>query len=397
MALAVLNRFLHWMIIGIISPILVLMILSKGAGIESVGYIMALLSAFVVIFELPSGILSDRMGRKKIYLLSLVIFFLSLIVVLFSHRFITLGIGFSLFGLARAFSSGSIESDFVDEHIAKRGKESLHKMIMGMNIGETLGLAIGALIGGLLPQLWVRLFPTDNMYNGNIIVQMIIIIILLIITALTHASKLPPKHEKIGEFLADSFALVKSNKVIRLLLVGILLWGFSFNAIELYWQPALKNILASENQIWLFGALNSGYFLMAVIGTLAFGAVISLFKMTHLFAAGVLKIVVGVLVIVLAFQSQFIGFSILFLLIMGFNGMVTVPESTVLNLEIPEDKRSSLLSLSSLVMQIGAITAAVVFSIIISRTTISIIWIIAGIVFTCSAALYFYLDSMKRE
>jgi len=136
---------------------------------------------------------------------------------------------------------------------------------------------------------------------------------------------------------------------------------------------------------------------MAVIGTLAVGFLISLTKMTNLFATGLLKILIGISIIALSFQSQFTGFCILFLLIMGFNGMVSVTESTVLNIEIPEDKRSSLLSLSSLVMQTGAILAAVSFSVIILKTTISVIWIIAGVLFIASTGLYFYLDRSEKR
>src|SRR6185369_13165878 len=118
MILAVLNRFLHWMVVGIISPVLVLMILSKGLTLETIGYAMALLSAFVVVFELPSGILSDRIGRKTIYLLSLAGFFASSAVLLYADGFWMVSAGFALFGLARAFSSGSIESDFIDHYLA---------------------------------------------------------------------------------------------------------------------------------------------------------------------------------------------------------------------------------------------------------------------------------------
>ncbi|OHE70024.1 MAG: hypothetical protein A2Z99_13440 [Treponema sp. GWB1_62_6] len=380
------------MVIGVISPILVLMIISKGISLGSVGYIMAMLSAFVVIFEIPSGILSDRFGRKAVYLISLLFFLVSFSIILIGQGLLAIGIGFCLFGLGRAFSSGSIESDFIDLYLAEHGKDNLHKIILGMNIGETIGLALGALLGGFMPSLWSALFPGDNIYNGNIFIQIVLVIVLFILTGFAHTERSAVKHESLGSFLHDSISLIKANKVIKLLLAGILVWGFSFNAIEIYWQPQLKDILGSEKQTWLFGALNSGYFLMSVIGALAVGSFISLTKLSQFSAIGILKIALGVTIVVLAFQGRFIGFSILFLLVMGFNGMLGVPESTVFNIEIPADKRSSLLSLSSLAMQVGGIVASVFFSLVIARTTIAIVWAVAGTAFGFSSILYFHLD-----
>lgn len=126
-------------------------------------------------------------------------------------------------------SSGSIESDFIDGYLARRGKERLHRIITAMNVRETLGSALGALLGGGLPAWWARLFPGDNKYDG----------------------KRPTEHGSLEVFLRGSLSLVKSSKALRLLLVGIVLLGFSFVA------------------------LNGGYFLMSVVGTLVVGYLIS--------------------------------------------------------------------------------------------------------------------------
>jgi DHA1 family quinolone resistance protein-like MFS transporter len=118
----VLNRFLHWSVIGILSPVLVLLIMSRGIAVETVGLVMALMSASIVLLELPSGILSDLIGRKKVYLLSIVIAIIALSIVSLSRGMIGIGVGFVLYGASRAFSSGSIESTYIDDFIARNGK-----------------------------------------------------------------------------------------------------------------------------------------------------------------------------------------------------------------------------------------------------------------------------------
>jgi MFS family permease len=67
------NRLLHWFVTGVSTTVLSLMMLSKGCSLETLGLVMAIASLFVVVFEFPSGILSDMVGQKKVYLFSLTI------------------------------------------------------------------------------------------------------------------------------------------------------------------------------------------------------------------------------------------------------------------------------------------------------------------------------------
>lgn len=83
---AFINRFLHWSVVGVISPVLVLMIMSKGVGLELVGVAMALLSLTVFALELPSGVLSDMIGRKRVYLVSIAVAACGYALMLFETR-----------------------------------------------------------------------------------------------------------------------------------------------------------------------------------------------------------------------------------------------------------------------------------------------------------------------
>ena len=71
MITALSNRFLHWFTVGVGATVMVLLMLSKGGSVETVGLVAAIFSGFVILFEFPSGVLSDLVGQKKIYLFSL--------------------------------------------------------------------------------------------------------------------------------------------------------------------------------------------------------------------------------------------------------------------------------------------------------------------------------------
>jgi MFS family permease len=389
MITALTNRFLHWFTVGVSTTVMVLLMLSKGGSVENVGLVTAVYSGFVILFEFPSGVLSDLVGQKKMYLFSLGLSILGYSIVLATSGLPWLIVGFSCYGVARAFSSGSVETIFINDYIQKHGKENLHRLMAGLNGGEILGLAGGALTGGLFPMLWARAFPGQNRYNGNLVLQIGIQALLVILTVVF--IKQPARSVKESGTLLyhvrQSLGIVAGSRNLNLLVCGTLVWGFCFNSIEVYWQPQLKAILGSDQQTWLFGLVNSGYFLASLAGV---GIITVLLgkRQTYKAAMFLLRLTIGLLIVVLAFQKTVPAFASAYLGLFMFNGMLTIPEGTLINTLIPDDKRSSLLSLGSLAMQLGGISGAVLFSILLRYLDISGIWVITGTVFALSSLIY---------
>ena len=110
----ILNQSLHWFTMGLFFPIMVLIQLEKGLDLMEVGTTTAIFSATIIMLELPTGGLSDNIGRKKGYILSILASLVSFVLVLVSWNFPTVALTFLFFGVARALSSGSMDAWFVD-------------------------------------------------------------------------------------------------------------------------------------------------------------------------------------------------------------------------------------------------------------------------------------------
>ncbi len=388
MIIPFINRFLQWLTVGIISPILSLMILSKGNSLEGIGLILGTTSAIVIILEVPSGVLSDIIGRKSIYLSSIIFSIIGFIILIFANNFFLVLGGFALLGVARAFSSGSIESVFINDYLKINGKNELHKLMTTLGAGEAIGLALGALIGGFLPAFWNRLELGDNKYNGNLIFSLGILVILFMFTVIaTKGNKSNEKKNMKTHFL-ETINSVRNNRVIKLMLVGFFVWGFSINAIELYWQPQLKNIIGSDSQTWIFGIANSGYFIATLLGALFITFFYSKKKVSYFSTLFITRIFMGSLIIILSMQKSVSLFISVYWIMFFFNGIANIPESTIYNMESSENNRSSSLSIASLFGQLGAVTGALLFSALISIIPITSIWIIAGTLFLMSSIVY---------
>lgn len=390
LVLPFINRALNWMVTGLMSSVMTLMIMSKGISLASLGLLSASYSIIIVALEFPSGIISDIVGRKKVYLIALGFSLAARIVLLGSTGFLPVFAGFALYGASRAFSSGSIESLYINRYIEARGKAELHKLMSAMNAGETLGLAAGALLGGILPLAWDRWFPAANRYDGNLAAQIAIIVILAVLTLATTGREILPERRRVAflPYVADTLKVVRDTKSLPPLIAGACVWGFAFNAVEVFWQPQLKAILGSESQTWIFGLVNGGYFAAALLGVLIFEAV-SARRQPKPFAAIIaLRLASGALIVLLSFQGSVASFAAVYLVMFLFNGAANVPESTALNAEIPEERRSSLLSLSSLAMQLGGVAGSLAFSAAVGPFGIPGVWRIAGAVFGASGILY---------
>lgn len=402
MLLPFVNRLLHWMVTGLMTTVMSLMILSKGASLGDLGILGATTSIIVVVLEFPSGILSDVIGRKRIYLISIAFSLVARIVLMQTAGFAPLLAGFALYAASRAFSSGSIEAVYINDFIRERGKENLHKLMSAMSAGETIGLAGGALLGGFLPILWDKFRPDANRYNSILAAQILILAVLGLMTMLTTKKDEKPAEppQTFGAYIADVFGIIRRSRVLGLMLASAIAWGFAFAGIEVYWQPRLKDILGSDTQTWIFGIINSGYFAASLIGVLLVGIILSKRKISHLYSLFILRLVMAAFIFLLAVQTATVSFAFVYLTMFLFNGMANVPEGTVFNAEIPEAKRSSMLSLASLALQLGGAAGSLLFAALVTKIFIPGIWMMAGGILAVSAFFFLaaghYAGAIKR-
>ena len=96
----VVDQTMHWFIVGLTLPIIILYMISKGLDLFQAGLAMSIYSGTIVLLELPTGGLGDAIGRKRVYVHSLAVSFVSGVVLLFTSRLLCFVLGFALFGVA---------------------------------------------------------------------------------------------------------------------------------------------------------------------------------------------------------------------------------------------------------------------------------------------------------
>ena len=184
-----------------------------------------------------------------------------------------------------------------------------------------------------------------------------------------------PQAHALAAQIRTSFAFVLHRGMPRRIFLLTTVTGLAMLAVETYWQPALSSFSPAP---WGYGVLSlTGYLCVMLASRLAGRALASAPR-----AAGALlfaqKIAMGLCLIVLLRLNQreaFVGGYTLYSLLLGGSG---VAESTLINRDAPSAQRASILSLFSLVLQLGGLAGSLAGFVINRRADYRLLWLVAG-------------------
>lgn len=405
-ALFCFNQLFHWSMIGLILPIMTLFMLEKGFNLFQIGVALGVHSAMVLLLELPTGGLADSIGRKRVYLISLLVMCTAMMTFLLSRSYEMLLVGTALMGTARALSSGTLDAWFVDEFNKLTPKGNLQAALAKVGIFISLGLALGSLLGGLLPMIigpTVAQWYHFDIYSGNLAVIAILTLIQLGLTTFLIHDPLTTQSKgdvwsglkQFPIIMNTSLQFGLKQKAVLLLLISSVGWGMGVSGIEFLWQPQLKAIIGSESQTWIFGVVGAGYFFACALGNLLVTPICKLFRNHYAFISTGSRFLMGTFLAILAFQNNLFGFIGIYWLLFTFNGIMDSPHATLFNENIPEEKRSTLLSFDSFMMQSGGLIGSITLGYIAEQFSIPMAWYGGAIILSLSALCYLFIPRKK--
>ncbi len=389
--------FLRFFGIGLILPVLSLILLSRGATIQTISLIIGFYSVTVIAAEFPSGVFADLYGRKIAFLLSCGLSLVSYCVFLFARSGVLLLLGMLANGLSRAFSSGSLEALIIDQ--AGEQQVPMERVTARLTILDSAGIASGSLAGGFLAQIGSR-------FSANLAVNVLLSALLVLLTArFVHES--PRKaHDRARSShrmlfvsqVKDSLQFAKQAGIVRILLGLCLLMGFALNAVEIYWQPALAAFQSQPSQNWLFGAVSFAGFACVMFGSWLSERLLRTRSDSALPLLLLLKGALGLGLIYFCFaasQYSLIGTYLLLYLLIGGSGVV---ENTLLNQRAPASHRASILSLFSLLLQLGGVMASLLGYLISRFSRYEHMWLLSGILLLLfCVAVAFFQKSLRQK
>jgi len=224
-------------------PFFIIYFMSKGISFLEIGILYAVREIAINLFEIPSGIIADTLGRRKTLASSFLVYIIAFIIFYLYSSFSIFIIAMLFYALGDAIRSGINKAMIVD--YLNRTKQNNYKVEY---YGHTrswsqFGSAISSLTGGIL------LFFNKNL--DAIFLFSIIPYLLDFINVLSypkHLDEQKSKHLSTKEnfnFIIRSFLQAFRSKILIHSLINSAIYSGYYKAIKDFIQPFLKSLIIS--------------------------------------------------------------------------------------------------------------------------------------------------------
>jgi MFS family permease len=396
---------LFWVSVGLPLALMVLLIRARGLNLFQIGILMGAYSLTIVLLEIPTGGLADTIGRKPVAITAYSFMFISTIVMLFSFSFGAFLLAWILNAIGRALASGSLDAWFVDALQAADSNVDIQPALAKAGTFTLLALGVGTLAGGLVPYLFTGLPPEGTAiftpYSMTVVLSLFVQVFLLASVVIlvrenwqaTEGNQLINGFKQMPVIIGDAVNLSRHNTTLVLLLFIGLISGLALASIETFWSPHFAELLGGiEGNSFVFGLVMAGNFLVGMVGNLSSVSLSRRLKKRYGLLGAIFQGAQAILLILLAMQAGIIPAIGIFWMIYLSMGVINSPHATLVNNEIPAERRSSMLSVQSLMAYLGGIMGSFVLGFIANRISISAAWIVAGSLLLISSLIYLQVD-----
>ncbi len=379
---------------GLTVAVVALALTDRGMDLFQISLLFGVYSLTTMAMELPFGGLADNIGRKPVFLAAVVASLISLVLFLSSRDFTVLALSFAFIGFGRALRSGTLDAWFVETFKAAAPNVDVQPALAKAQWANAMGLAMGAVVGGFLPDAFGMTASSygisvyDVSYAASFVVMLGVLIYTMFAIAEEprplNASALKQGFIKVPSVIAEAGRLALKHPTLSTLLAALALFLMATNPVEVIWPTYAKPMLDEGYANTAIGALTAVYFFSIAFGASLSPRISRVFRRHHAVTLAAIFACLAMVQIALAMQGGIVGFIFVFLVYSIFLGASETPASSILHSCVEDRQRSTMLSLRSLIQQLGAAIGLVMAGAVAEIYSTSIAWI-AGAVFLLMA------------
>lgn len=225
----------------------------RGMDVQMVVYAEIIYSLTVTAFEVPSGILADKFGRKRLLTVYYALAAAEFILLLFAHHFWQFAIAVFLTGIGKALSSGSENALLYDSLLHAGKQRDFEKHLGRLSAIDFIGSTIAALCGGVLANFF-RLEFNYNLSIGSICIAFAISLSLKEAPVFTKSER-----EPLGviQYVKQAWRIFKTKPLVLIYCLSGAVLGSCIIYLDEFWQIVSENIGIPLLFFGLIGALAS--------------------------------------------------------------------------------------------------------------------------------------------
>jgi MFS family permease len=393
---------LRWFPTGLLLPVFALLPIERGLTLGQLGLAAAVQGAVVLALELPTGGLSDSLGRRPVLLAAGVLSLASLGLLFAAESFALFAAAFAVQGVYRALDSGPLQAWYVDASLAA---EPDRDVTAGLSAGAAVtgfAIAAGALSGAglvaLHPLEEVEPLATPVLAAGVVQLVALLTVGVLIIEvrsargwrAVTRSVAAVPR------VIGGGVQLLRGSRILAALVGAELFWGFGMVAFEVLMPIRLSEVTGSSGDAAaLMGPAGAGAWAAAAAGATIAGLAARRFS-TALTAAA-FRVIQGITVAAMAVFAGPVGIVAAYLATYAVHGGSNPLHHSLLHQQVTGEHRTTVLSLNSMVAQPAGAAGLVVLTALADGTSVRLAIVCGAVVLALAAPLYLPAWRAHRE
>lgn len=401
---------LTWLPVGLHLPVMVLLMSHRGLDVATIGLVVTAHSVLVVALELPTGALSDALGRRGVQVAAAAFNLVALALLAGAHSPWLFALSAGLKGVGRALSSGPAQAWYVDTVHASDPDGDLRTGLSWGHAAESGALAAGVIGGGFLPVgLDAAGWSADLALAMPAVLAAVAYAVLLLVVLVAMPEPRERGRLRWAEVLAETprtarrgLQLALRSRVLGLVFSVTLALGITLNAIELLTPGRLAELTGGAST----GA--AGYAVVASIGfaSSALGSSIAplVGRLTRtapkLAIVGVTTSSLGVFALATSLRldgtAGVVSAAAAYAVIFAGLGLASPALSELLNGEAEATERATVISLDSLVLQFAGAVSSVTLMRMAASTGPGPVWYLAGGVLAASVLSIIAIERRTR-
>ena len=391
---------LRWLPTGLLIPIFVLIPLSRGLSLTEIGLVFAVQGLVVLAFELPTGGLSDSLGRRPVLLLASVVSLLSLGLFTIADSVPMFMGAMVLQGIYRALDSGPLEAWYVDATLAADPDAGIEHGLGRGSAVLSVAIALGALASGGL----VALHPIPRL--DPLVLPLLVALGLHgvhLIAVATLMREVPRARDRqavaasvraVPTFIGEGLRLLRSSRVLLALVLVEAFWGFSMVTFESLFPIRLSELVGgTDAAAAIMGPVSSAAWFASAVG--AAGIVAASRKIGVARSAALLRIVQGVTIVAMGLIAGPVGVVAAYLSCYFVHGASNPMHTTLLHRQVDGPYRTTVLSMNSMVSQPAGSLGGITLSALADRAGVSAAMLVGGVI--CALAAPLYVPAWRQE
>ncbi len=231
------------------APVLIKFFVARGLSITEITLLNTVYCATAMLFEVPTGVLADRWGRRRAMVLGALMMAAGCLIDFSGHGFVQFALGEGLLALGMTLSSGA-DSAYLYDLLRAHGCEPAYPRLEGIaSAAKLLGAAAALCFGD-----WVASHSVPATY---LVTAGVCIAAAIAAALLQEAPYRRPEARPMWHQIVQSSRLVLSHRPLgAAVLFSALL--FSLIQMKIYFHPAFLTAIGVVHVGWVMALLSLG-------------------------------------------------------------------------------------------------------------------------------------------